>query len=202
MRNAAAALVATVCWAGLAVQFSATYSNQHHLGAALWVLARFFTILTNFIVAITMTWVAIGRRASAEVLGGLTLSIILVGLIYLALLQGLHRLNGSAHIADILLHKVSPVLMSLWWLLFAPRARLNWSAPVLWVLYPAAYFAYVLGRAHFDSRYPYPFIDVGHIGWLQTALNAGGIALGFITAGLVLVWIDSWRPLGSKRANG
>ena len=202
MRNAAAALVAIVCWAGLAVQFSATYGNQHHVLNALWSLARFFTILTNLIVAMTMTWVAIVRRASAEVLGGLTLSIILVGAVYLALLQGLHRLTGSAHIADILLHKISPVLMSLWWLLFAPRGKLKWSAPVLWLLYPAIYFVYALVRARIDAHYPYPFIDAGHIGWLQTALNAGGIALGFLIAGLVLVWIDSWRPLGSKRANG
>ena len=202
MRNAAAALVAIVCWAGLAVQFSATDNNHHHVLTALWGLARYFTILTNLMVAMTKTWVAIGRRASAEVLGGLTLSIILVGLVYLALLQGLHHLTGSAHIADILLHKVSPVLMSLWWLHFAPRGKLKWSAPILWLFYPAIYLACALVRAYSDTHYPYRFIDVGHIGWLQTALNAGGIALGFLIAGLALGWIDSWRPLGSKRANG
>jgi hypothetical protein len=42
-------------------------------------------------------------------------------------------------------------------------------------------------------------MDVAKLGWLQTALNAGGIALAFIIAGLLLVWIDSWRPLGSGR---
>ena len=31
MRNAAAALVALICWAGLAIQFSATFANQHHV---------------------------------------------------------------------------------------------------------------------------------------------------------------------------
>jgi hypothetical protein len=33
-------------------------------------------------------------------------------------------------------------------------------------------------------------------------MNVGGIALGFILCGFLLVWIDSWRPLGSKKANG
>jgi hypothetical protein len=202
MRNALAALVAIVCWAGLAIQFSATYGHEHQLVGTLWILARFFTVTTNLLVAIMMTWVAIGRRASPLVLGGLTLAILLVGAVYGVLLRGLHPLNGPALVANILLHDVSPVLMALWWLLFAPRARLRWSAPWWWTLYPGPYLAYVLARGHFDGRYPYPFISVPKIGWTQTAMNVGGIALGFIVCGFVLVWIDSWRPLGSKKANG
>jgi hypothetical protein len=198
MRNAAAALVALVCWAGLSIQFAVTYGHQHRIVATLWILARFFTILTNLLVALAMTWVAIGRRVSPVVLGGLTLAIMLVGIIYGLLLRGLHPLEGPALVADMLLHDVSPVVMALWWLLFAPRARLGWNAPLWWALYPLTYLVYVLARGQFDGRYPYPFIDVPKLGWTQTALNVGGIALGFILAGFALVWIDSWRPLGSS----
>ena len=202
MRNALAALVAIVCWAGLAIQFSATYGHQHQLVGTLWVLARFFTIITNLLVAMTMTWVAISKRASPLMLGGLTLAIVLVGVIYGLLLRGLQPLHGPAVTANILLHIASPLLMAVWWLLFAPRARLKWNAPWLWTVYPVVYLGYVLTRGHEDGRYPYPFIDVPKIGWTQVALNAGGIALGFILCGFLLVWIDSWRPLGSKKANG
>ena len=132
----------------------------------------------------------------------MTLAILLVGVVYYALLQGLHHLKGAALVADLLLHRASPIAMTSWWLLFAPRGRLQWSAPLRWVVYPVAYFLYVLGRGQLDGKYPYPFIDVGQLGWLQVAINAGGIALGFILAGLLLVWIDRWRPLGSRRANG
>jgi len=175
------------------------YQQEHQVAATLWILARFFTVLTNLLVAVAMTWVALGRRVSPLVLGGITLSILLVGVIYGLLLHGLHPLNGPTLVANILLHDVSPVLMTLWWLLFAPRAQLKWSAPWWFGLYPVAYLAYVLARGRLDGRYPYPFIDVSRIGWRQTALNTGGIALGFIICGFVLVWIDSWRPLGSKR---
>jgi len=199
MRNAAAALVAIICWAGLAIQFSATFANQHHLIPTLWVLLRFFTVITNFIVAVAMTLEATGRRLPPFVLGGATISILLVGIVYMTLLRGLVALSGGALVADILLHKVSPVAMTLWWLLFAPRARLKSSAPLWWASYPLLYFAYAVARGQAGDRYPYPFMDVGKLGWPQTLINAGGIAMAFLIAGFLLVWFDGWRPLGSKR---
>jgi hypothetical protein len=201
MPRAAAALVALACWAGLTIQFSVTYSAQHDVGLTLWVLVRFFTILTNLLVAVAMTWVAVGGRVSALVLGGLLLALALVGTVYALLLARLYHLTGPALIGDRLMHRVSPVLMALWWLFFAPRAKLRWSAPLWWCVYPLAYFGYVLVRAHFDGKYPYPFIDLAKLGSLQTALNAGGIAATFILAGFLVVWIDSWRPLGSRRSS-
>jgi len=198
MPRIAAVLVALVCWAGLAIQFSATYASTHSVAVTTWILLRYFTVITNFAVALCMTWFATGGRLSARLLGGLTLAILLVGVVYMTLLRGLVHLSGGAELADTLLHKVSPVLMALWWLLFAPRGQLKWPVPLVWCIYPLAYFAYVLARAHVDGKYPYPFMDVGHLGWVQTVLNAAGIALGFIICGAVLVWIDSWRPLGSR----
>jgi hypothetical protein len=202
MRNIAAAIVALICWAGLAIQFSATFGNQHDVATTLWILVRFFTVLTNLALALIMTWVAIGRRISPFLLGGITLAILLVGVVYMTLLRGLLELSGGALLADTLLHKVSPVAMTLWWLLFAPRAKLKKSDPIWWAAYPLAYFVYASVRGHYEGKYPYPFMDLGKLGPVQTAINAGGIAMAFILAGFALVWIDSWRPIGSKRANG
>jgi hypothetical protein len=202
MRNAGAALVAIVCWIGLAIQFTVTFGHQHEIVGTLWALARFFTVTTNLLVALAMTWAAIGRRVTPVVTGGLTLSILLVGIVYGLLLRGLHPLTGPALLANFLLHDVAPVLTALWWLLFAPRARLKWTAPWLWALYPLAYVAYILVRGRVGGRYPYPFMDVTRLGWTQAAMNLGGIALGFLICGFLMVWIDGWRPLGSTRANG
>jgi hypothetical protein len=201
MPRIAAAIIAIVCWAGLAIQFSASYANHVDLISTLWSLGRFFTILTNLLLAVTMTWVAVGGKPSVNFIGGVTLSILLVGIVYVTLLQGLHMLTGAHLLADTLLHKVSPALTALWWLLFAPRTKLRWSAALWWIAYPLAYLIYVLARGQFDHKYPYPFLDVARIGWIQTALNIGGIALGFMLAGFLLVWIDSWRPLGSRRSS-
>ena len=89
MPRAAAALIALVCSAGIALQFSATYAGQHDLALTLWVLARFFTVICNLAVGIAMTRIALGLRVSPFVLGGLTLAILLVGIVYLILLRGL-----------------------------------------------------------------------------------------------------------------
>jgi hypothetical protein len=202
MPKAAAALVALICWAGLAIQFRATYASHHDVAATLWILLRFFTVITNLLVAVVMTAAALRRRASPFVLGGLTLAILLVGAVYLTLLRGLLELSGGALLADTLLHKVAPLATAAWWLLFAPRAKLRWSAPWWWALYPLAYFAYAVARGVLlRDKYPYPFMDVGRLGWPQTLLNAAGIAMAFLLAGFALVWIDGWRPLGSRRSS-
>jgi hypothetical protein len=200
MHRFAAALIALVCWAGIALQFWAGFTFRHYdLLLTLWTLARFFTIIGNLALAIAMTVVASGRRASPLVLGGLTLAILLVGIVYRTLLAGMHPLSGLPLIANILLHDVSPIAMAAYWLLFVPRGRLRWSAPWWWTLFPASYLLYVLARGQLDGRYPYPFIDVARLGWMQVALNASGIAFAFVLAGFAMVWIDSWRPLGPSR---
>jgi hypothetical protein len=193
--RSAAALIALVCWAGLAIQFAATYANQSGALATLWILFRFFTVLTNLLVAVVMTRVSLGARVSPSVLGGTTLAILLVGVVYATLLRGLIELSGGAVLADIMLHTVSPFAAALWWLFFAPHGRLTWQAPVHWCVFPFLYFAYALVRGGIDGRYPYPFIDVGKIGWLQTGINAVVISLAFILAGYLLVWTDR-RLLG------
>jgi hypothetical protein len=199
MHKGAAALIALVCWGGIALQFWASYGHSHDAILTLWTLARFFTIISNLALALAMTSVALGHRVSPFVLVGLTLAILLVGIVYRTLLVGLHSLSGPALIANYLLHDASPLAMTAYWLLFVPRGSLKWNAPWQWSLFPVVYFLYVLGRGQIDHRYPYPFIDVGKLGWLQVAMNAAGIALAFILAGFLLVWIDSWRPLGPSR---
>ena len=203
MARAAAAFIALVCWVGIGLQFWASFTFRHYdLVLTLWTLARFFTIICNLALAITMTAVAAGRRVSPLVLGGMTLAILLVGIVYGTLLRGLHPLTGLPLIANYLLHDVSPIAMALYWLFFVPRGRLRWSAPWWWVIFPLAYLVYALARGQLDHHYPYPFIDVSKLGWTQVALNAGGIALAFILAGFGLVWVDRWRPLGPNRGKG
>jgi hypothetical protein len=196
----AAAAIALTCWAGIALQFAATQSHTHGIPLTLWTLARFFTIIGNLAVAVAMTLAAAGRRLSPFLVGGLTLAVLLVGVIYTLLLAGLHPLEGRALVANELLHKASPTEMLAYWLLLTPHGRLRWSAPFLWTLFPASYLIYVTVRGSIDGRFPYPFIDIGRIGLERALLNSVAIGVGFILAGYLLVWLD--QRLGSRHARG
>jgi hypothetical protein len=185
-----ALLVALVAWAGLAVQLQASIGLTGSAGAAAWAMLRYFTVLTNLLVALLFLSVALRGRASPFAVGGATMAILLVGIVFALLLNGLLELSGGALLADLLMHRATPVLAPLWWLIFMPKGGLKPRDPFIWMLYPLAYFAYALARAGLDGLYPYPFMDAGRIGWLQTGLNAVEVAAGFLVAGLALVGLD------------
>jgi hypothetical protein len=195
----AAALVALIAWIGLGTQLQASIILAGSLPAALWAMLFYFTVLTNLLVALGFTAIALNRPPPPFWLGGLVLAIVLVGIVYNTLLVGLVELSGGALLADFLNHTLTPILVPLWWLAFAPKARLRWRAPLLWALYPIAYFLYALARAPGMGKYPYPFMDVGKLGWPQVGVNVVLIAAGFVVAGWVIVGAD--RVMGRKRHN-
>ena len=139
---------------------------------------------------------------SPFLIGGLALAISLVGIVYMTLLRGLVHLEGPALLADTLLHYVVPIAMAIYWLVVAPKFGLRWHHPILWSLYPLAYFGYAILRGSIDGRYPYPFMDVTRLGAGQTALNALGLAASSVIAGLLMVAYSRFvgrnqtRPLG------
>lgn len=191
-RRVAAALVALVGWIGIGVQLDASTALAGSVRGAIWNMLLFFTIIANLLAAIVMTGIALDWRAfkAPVTIGGVTIAILLVGVVYALLLRGLLELSGGARLADILLHSVTPVLVPLYWLLLAPKGGLTWRAPFLWACLPLAYFGYALVRGDLEGRYPYPFMNVAQIGWGATLTNAFAMAIGFLAVGFVLVWLD------------
>ena len=187
-----AALIAAAAWLGLAVQFQSSLHKLGSVALAVWAMLRFFTILSNLLVAILFTGIAIDirRYRSPFLIGGAAILMLLVGLVYALLLRGLIELSGGARFADILLHMVTPVLVPLYWLGFVPKGRLRWRDPWLWAVVPLLYLLYALLRGAVAGIYPYPFIDVARIGWAETLTNAVAIALAFVGAGFAFVVLD------------
>lgn len=190
MRRLGAGIVALTAAAGLAIQFNATLAQTGSVGETLWILARFFTVLTNAAVAVVFAGVALDARVTARRIGGVMLAILLVGVVYGLLLRGLLSLSGGALLADTLLHKVVPVLVALWWIACAPKGKLRWRDPLWWAMFPAAYLPYALVRGAVEGKYAYPFINAARLGIGQVLLNTLLIAAGFLIAGFALVWVD------------
>ncbi|WP_242125801.1 Pr6Pr family membrane protein [Sphingobium sp. Sx8-8] len=194
-----AGVVALTAAAGLAIQFHATFDQSGSVGGTLWVLARYFTIWTNAAVALAFAGVALGARVTARRIGGVTMAILLVGVVYGLLLRGLMSLSGGAVLADLLLHKLVPVLAVLWWIACAPKGKLRRSDPLWWAVFPGAYLPYALLRGAMEGTYAYPFINVARLGIGQVLLNALTIAAGFLIAGYALLWMDRLLGRGVRR---
>ena len=188
----AAGCIAAVAWLGLVIQCVSTFQGNHSVSLTLWIVFAYFTILTNLLVAVVFTALAVERtpmRAS-WVVAGTMLSILLVGIIYALLLHGKTELSGGSAVANVLNHMATPVLVPLFWIIFTPKGQLRWSHPLVWAIYPLAYLAYSLIRGGQTGKYPYPFLDPGLVGWRQTMLSNLAIAVAFLICSYTLVALD------------
>ncbi len=183
-----AAFLATVAVVAIAVQSTVIPDGPDTVAGTIWVMAGYFTILTNTMVAVsTGVMAARGWALSPGWLGGLTLWIGIVGVIYHTMLSDLWNPQGLAWWADQGVHSAVPVLTFAWWAGFAPKAGLGLRHAALWLAWPLIYLAYALVRAGFTGAYPYPFIDLNVLSLGDFAANVAGLSLGFFLGGTALV---------------
>jgi hypothetical protein len=192
LKRSTAGCIAAIAWLGLAFQCISTFQINHSFPLTLWIVFAYFTILTNMLVAVVFTGLAASRTEMRApwIVAGTMLSILLVGIIYALLLHGKTELTGGSAVANALLHMATPVLVTLFWIVFTPKGQLTWSHPLVWAIYPLAYLAYSLIRGVQTGRYPYPFLDPGLVGWPQTMLSNLAIAVTFLVCSYGLVALD------------
>ncbi|MDT8907293.1 MULTISPECIES: Pr6Pr family membrane protein [Pseudomonas] len=209
LRRRLVSLAALLGWLGLSIQLYLILLGRWSLGASLLGglvnFFSFFTVLTNTLVAVVLTWEVTPRESAVRrwfllpsVSSGIAVSIALVSLAYNLLLRHLWQPEGWQFVADELLHDVMPLLYVAYWWLCVPKGTLRLRHIGLWIAYPLVYFAYVLLRGDLLAAYPYPFIDVSNLGYPQVFLNAGGILAGFVGIALGVVGLDRWAGRPSR----
>ncbi|ROM57787.1 hypothetical protein BK648_03195 [Pseudomonas poae] len=195
---AAAALAG---WVGLAIQQYLILYSRWFTGASLMGglinFFSFFTVLTNTLVVVVLSYALVNRDSAARrfflaptVSSAIAASIVVVSLAYNLLLRHLWSPTGFQFIADELLHDVMPILFLIYWWRCVPKGHLRFRHIGAWVIYPLVYFGYVLLRGDLLGQYQYPFIDVGTLGYPQVFVNAGGILAGFVAIALAVVGLD------------
>jgi len=157
----------------------------------------FFTILTNLLVALVFTAIAMRRVLSPSVQGGTAVYIAIVGIVYQLLLRQLWNPRGAQLLCDMLLHAVIPLGYVVYWLIFAPRAGLRWMDAVVWLVYPGVYLVYVLARGAVSGLYPYPFVDVNVLGYGGVLARAVVLMAVFLGMGLLLVAVSRWMRVST-----
>jgi hypothetical protein len=205
-------LLAVIAWAGLVIQFYVTFTHPNLAdttpGERVSRFFDFFTILTNLLVAISLTislflpQTTLGMFFSGNnVQTAIALYIALVGVSYNILLRGTHAVEGLGAISNEITHVIVPLLYVLYWLFFVPKGGLNWTSPIWWLIYPLLYLPYALIRGSFTGFYPYYFIDVGKLGLPGVMVNVAMLLVLFFVMGEIFVGIDKLMGRNAKPAS-
>jgi len=157
----------------------------------------FFTILTNLLVALSLTICLLMPQSGLEkffsrpsVKSALALYIAIVGIVYNLALRQLWNPEGFQLVADVILHTAIPIMYVVYWFIFVSKGELNWIHPIWWLIYPLIYFPYTLIRGALTNHYVYPFVDVSQLGYSGVLVNAVMLTVGFLVLGEILVGID------------
>jgi hypothetical protein len=167
-------------------------------------LFTFFTILTNLLVAGTSAAVALRPERRGPLFAVLRLDALLgiavTAAVYHSLLAGLYDLRGAEEFANQLFHSVSPALAVAGWLVFGPRGLVDARVVLASLLYPLLWLVFTLVRGAVIGWYPYPFVDVGVLGYPRALLNCLGVTLLFLVLAAAVLAVD--RALPGRRERG
>ena len=182
------AIVATSAWAAVILQF--VYNK-----GTIFNFFSYFTILTNLLVAASLTCVLLipntkfGRLFSLlTAQTGVALYIAIVAIVANTLLVGLVDLSGIEWVLDKMLHVVNPILYLVFWWFFRTKGTLHLHDGIYWLVYPVLYLVYTMIRGAVLHWYPYPFLNADKLGYGRVSLNIGVMLLVFLAAGLLLVY--------------
>jgi hypothetical protein len=182
-----------------------SYPDRHFTSAAGRVTNElfFFTIQSNLIIAVTTLLLAIRFTRASPVfrtfrLAGLV-GIAITAIVYHAVLAPISHLTGWWVVTDQLLHTVVPAMAILGWLLFGPRLA-SWKFALLSLAYPALWLVVTLIRGRLVAWYPYPFMDVSHLGYPRVLLNSLVIAVLFLVMAAAVTRVDGRLTSGGGRA--
>ena len=181
-----AIVIFAVAGMSLRLQFDASVALIGSGPATLWVMAGYFTILTNLAIALMMAGAATRFAPVPRLAGALTLAIVMIGIVYHLVLAGLWAPVGTAWWADQGLHTAVPVLTLLWWLTFAARGT-HWRDLPVWLIWPVIYTVYAVIRGGLTGFWPYPFLDAATLGWPRVAANGVVLAAAFAVLGATLI---------------
>lgn len=153
----------------------------------------FFTILSNLAVVVCFTSLFFNILPffkSFKIVTAIVVYISIVAIVYNTVLRFLWEPTGLQKIVDEFLHVINPLLFIYYWFKSDLNEKLNYT--LLWkiLIFPGLYLIFVLIRGYYSSYYPYPFINVSSIGYLQTLVNSIVVVLAFVIVSLAYIRIS------------
>ena len=108
-------------------------------------------------------------------------------------------------ISNLILHLILPIMFTLDWILFTEHRQTKWYYPLLAIVMPLIYVAFILIRAvilgnnYQGLLYPYFFLNVAKLGWGGVIGWVVILVLVFVALGYVIFGLDHLRSKNSKQ---
>lgn len=148
--------------------------------------------------------------------GAITIAILITGITYLCALAPVgfqmdfqQETLANKTISNILVHVVSPILVTLDYFLFDEKGNFKRFYPIIWLFIPFDYVLYVYtygssGGTFYNiggsNKFAYFFLDYEKIGYLGVAKWIVAITCGILFVSYLLVWID--KKMRDKKERG
>ncbi len=170
---------------------------------------RMFTNISNLICGVYFILAAAFIAADKSRDGGAspfpflkgfcTMSILLTGIVATAIIADEFDPHTGPGIATVILHIITPILITADWLIFDKKGRFRKTYPFIWIFSPLLYLIYILISAPFMStgdplRFPYPFIDYESLGIPLFLLSILIVSVLYIFIGYLCFMVD--RKMG------
>lgn len=189
-------VIALLAWFGLGLHLVvSTFESLQRGGGAFDATLNsltYYTILSNLLVAMTMTAVTAhrwpgGARPDQSFLGAVTLSILITFVVFWTVLSDGWSPQGLRWTSDRIMHGVVPVLVVAFWFVFAPKSELRWRDALVWPAFVAAYGVFALVFGGMTGKYHYFFLDVHKEGWSRVARNSAVLMVAFSAMGALMI---------------
>jgi hypothetical protein len=205
-----AAVAALIGWGTVTLQLVLSLQlaevRGYGIGWALMMYFGYFTILTNILVALAISIPLVAPRSrpgrifrAAGPSTAIAAAIVIVGVAYHFLLSADWNPQGWHRLTDVLLHYIMPAVYLVHWSWLRHGSELRWRDIPKWTAYPIVYFVYVLLRGVAFGVYPYPFLDVGDLGYGAVILISLVILLGFVVTAMILVAVGRLQARGEAQ---
>jgi hypothetical protein len=106
----------------------------------------------------------------------------------------IQHLTGWALAATMGFHYIAPRGTLLGWLIFGPRPRMSWRTFGFAFIWPVAWIVYTFIHGAISSWYPYPFLDVTTIGYLDALRNSAIVLMIAVIIAAILTLLYRRLP--------
>jgi hypothetical protein len=163
---------------GIASLVMASGVFDGHLNLAIF---RMFTNISNFLCVIYLLFFHKNDFLMGICLTSITITFIIAAFI-LKMSFGFDSFLNASFLG---LHYLVPILFNIYFII-SEKKHFKKYYPLLWLIYPFIYLVFCL----ITKFYPYPFIDISHLGIFKVLINSILVSMAFMGLGYLYYFIN------------